>query len=117
MIILVNGMESLGGFSYYGNCESEWTAFDVVELGQLEERELHEVLSRQQFQFRRAGKHRAPGGSAGRSLMKSISEEMPYLTGLTVTRSPAWNARRTRVATESRSNFESNNSSAASRTS
>ena len=32
------------GFSYYSNCESEWTAFDAVESGQLPERVARGVL-------------------------------------------------------------------------
>ena len=72
------------GFSYYGNCESEWTAFDAVSLP-----------SCQQAQ--------STSWQCRRSLTKSTSEEMQYFTGLTVTRDPARKARRTRVATESRS--------------
>ena len=31
LVVLTNGMDNRRGFSYYGNCESEWTAFDAVE--------------------------------------------------------------------------------------
>ena len=61
------------------------------------QRELHEML------FPSCQQAQGTSWQCRRSLTKSISEEMPYFTGLTVTRSPAWNARRTRVATESRS--------------
>ena len=77
----------------YSNCKSEWTAFDAVEPGQLPESVARSVIkttvslpSCQQAQSTR--------WQCRRSLTRSVSEEMPYFTGLTVTRNPAWNARK-----------------------
>ena len=98
-----------GGFSYRGNCESyhgnretEWTAFDGVEPGHLPERVARSVV-KTTVSLPSCQQAQSTSWQCRRSLTKSISEEMPYFTGLTVTRSPAWNVRRTRVATESRS--------------
>ena len=83
MIVLVNGVGI--------NADSRTTA--TVNRSGLRltpwnqdsfQRELHEVLSRQQFHFRRASKHRVQTLTD-----ESISEETPYFTDLTVTRDPA----------------------------
>ena len=78
--------------------KSVWTAFDAVESRQLPER-----VARSVVETTVSLPTQSTRWQCRRSLMKSINEEMPYFTGFTVTRSPAWNARRTRVATESRS--------------
>ena len=81
------------GFSCCGNCEPERTAFDAVEPGQLPERVAQSVI-KTTVSLPSCQHTQSTRWQCRRSLTKSISEETPYFTGLTVTRNPAWNARK-----------------------
>ena len=75
------------GFSYYGNCESECTAFDTVEARQLPEsftrcyQDVNFLPSCQQAQ--------SIGSQCRPSQTNPLAKGTPYFSDLTVTRDPA----------------------------
>uniref|UniRef100_A0A7S1AY12 Apple domain-containing protein n=1 Tax=Noctiluca scintillans TaxID=2966 RepID=A0A7S1AY12_NOCSC len=89
LVVLVNGVEVWRGFSYYGNCESGWTAFDAAEAEQFSE---CCTKCYQDISFTSVVPASGEYWIAVQALTdESVSDEAVYFTGLTVAKDPAWN--------------------------